>query len=255
MNTKQAIILINAALKKIAELRKRNPHSPDHVAFVQTTELDLIRIFGPDSIITKNFSAIDYSAIGQFFFNPLDFEDQIAEHRHKAYLDGLDRAEGFLKSAKEQLLKHGADNILRISRIRNEGARVFISHGVEGQALMKIERFIRALGLQPIVVVRGPSEGMSVDDLVEKRMSESDCAIILATADEQVDKRRQPRPNVIHEIGLAQEKFKKKVIYLKEDDCEFPSNVRPKVWGNFTQDNMEKAFEKISAELRSYGLL
>jgi len=54
---------------------------------------------------------------------------------------------------------------------------------------------------------------------------------------------------------MAQEKFKRKVIYLKENGCEFPSNVRPKVWGNFTQDNMENAFEKISKELRAFGLI
>jgi len=54
---------------------------------------------------------------------------------------------------------------------------------------------------------------------------------------------------------MAQEKFKRKVIYLKENDCEFPSNVRPKVWENFTQDNMENAFEKISKELRAFGLI
>ena len=46
-----------------------------------------------------------------------------------------------------------------------------------------------------------------------------------------------------------------RVIYLKEEGCEFPSNVRPKVWENFTQQNMECGFEKISKELRALGLL
>ena len=172
-----------------------------------------------------------------------------------AYQQGLEQAEGVLRSAREQLLQHGIDEVLRGGRIRSEAAKVFISHGKETQALTKVERFVRALGLEPVVVMRGPSEGMAVDDLVETRMSESDSAIILATADEEVAGRRPPRPNVIHEIGLAQEKLENRVIYLKEEGCEFPSNVAPKVWENFRQDNMEAAFDKISKELRAFGFL
>ncbi len=133
--------------------------------------------------------------------------------------------------------------------------RVFISHGIETSALQKIERFIRAMGLEPIIVKDKASEGLALDDLIEKRMTESDCVLILATADEEVEGRKQPRPNVIHEIGMAQEKFKDNIIYLKEKDCEFPSNVQPKVWESFTQDNMENAFIKIPKELRAFGLI
>ena len=96
---------------------------------------------------------------------------------------------------------------------------------------------------------------MSVDDLVERKMTESDCVVVLATADETVKGHKQPRLNVVHEIGLAQEKHRQRIVYLKEVGCEFPSNVAPKVWENFTQDNMEAAFEKVSKELRAFGLL
>ena len=37
--------------------------------------------------------------------------------------------------------------------------------------------------------------------------------------------------------------------------CQFPSNVNPKVWENFRQDNMEAAFEKIIKKLRAFELL
>ena len=115
--------------------------------------------------------------------------------------------------------------------------------------------YLSNIPLEPVIVIREASQGMSVDDLVDKKLSECDCAIILATADDPVGDRKQPRPNVIHEIGLAQEKLQNKVVYLKEESCEFPSNIRPKVWENFTQENMETAFEKISKELHAFGLL
>ena len=60
--------------------------------------------------------------------------------------------------------------------------------------------------------------------------------------------------HVLGSVGV-QYMYKPTLTLLKENGCEFPSNVRPKVWENFTQDNMENAFEKISKELRAIGLI
>jgi hypothetical protein len=255
MNKDEAITALREAISKILVLRTSRAYGPEHVQFIQSTGLEIERIFGPDSPISINFAKISYQYGGHVLGNPFNIDSIIERKNHIAYLEGLDIAEGILSSAIEQLLKYGADRILTESRIRRGEGSVFISHGKETPALRKVERFIRALGLQPVIVILGASEGLSVDDLVEKRMSESDCALILATVDDQVEGLKQPRLNVIHEIGMAQEKFGNKVIYLKENGCEFPSNVRPKVWENFSQDNMEVAFEKISKELRAFGLI
>jgi hypothetical protein len=255
MTLEEAIRLIDGALAKLPALRAAMPHSAGHVAFVQTTGLDLARIFGPKSAVCLNFAAIRYQSSGAFFASPLDFKQQYVSHKLGGYLNGLEQAEGVLRSAREQLVQHGMDDVLKGNETRTGGAKVFISHGTESSALTKVERFVRALGLLPIIVVRGASEGMAVDDLVERRMGECQCAIILATGDEDVGGRRQPRPNVLHEIGLAQEKLQNRVVYLKEEGCQFPSNVGPKVWENFTQGNMESAFEKISKELHAFGII
>jgi predicted nucleotide-binding protein len=255
MDAAEAIAALDDAIAQIPALRNGRRHSPEHVAFIQSTGLELARIFGPESTVSKNFSRITYTSSGSILTSYYSYEEDMARVRHEAYLQGLDVAEGILRSAKAQLERHGADRILRASRVRVEGAKVFISHGREGPALNKLERFLRALGTTPVIVVREPSEGMAVDDLVEKRMAESDCVVVLATADDLVEGRKQPRPNVIHEIGMAQEKVPNKIVYLKEEGCQFPSNVSPRVWGNFTHDNMEEAFEKVSKELRAFGLL
>jgi hypothetical protein len=255
LNKDEAIATLDLALSKIDKLRTGRVLSPEHVEFVQTTGLEIARIFGGESAIARNFSKIDYQSVPSFFGSPLNFDTEIARRRQEAYQRGLDFAEGVLTSARSQLESHGVDAILTASRIRTDGARIFVSHGKETIALGKVERFLRAVGAHPIIVVRGPSEGMSVDDLVETRLNEADCAIILATADDDISGKKQPRLNVIHEIGLAQEKLQNKVIYLIEEGCEFPSNVQPKVWENFTQQNMEAAFEKIMKEMRAFGLL
>jgi len=247
--------VIDVALAKIPELRQQRPGSAAHVAFVQSTGLDLARIFGSDSTVCKNFSRITYSSSGRIMTTVFDYERDLARAAMGAYLSGLEAAQGVLQSARDQVVRHGADAILRGAKHEGVGASIFISHGTETSALAKVERFVRAMGLNPVIVARGPSKGKAVDDVVEERLKECACAIILATADEAIGGRRQPRPNVIHEIGLAQEVLKDRLIYLKEEGCEFPSNVAPKIWETFSQGNMEAAFEKIVKELRAFEII
>ena len=255
MELDQALAILDTALAKIPALRQEVVFSPGHTEFVQTTGLELARIFGPQSTPAINFNNLDFTSHPSIISNAFDMERDLARARRGAYLRGLDMAEGILRSARGQLVTHGADRILTASRIRSTGARVFISHGRPSDALTKLERFLRSLGVEPVIVMYSASEGLGVDALVERRMSECDCAIVLATGDDVVDDYRQARPNVTHEIGLAQEKFNNKVVYLKEDGCRFPSNINPKVWESFTQANMEAAYEKVVKELRAFGLL
>lgn len=147
-----------------------------------------------------------------------------------------------------------------IGYISQQEKRVFVSHGNETKALAKLERFLRGLGITPIIVKHEPSLGKSLDDLVENQMETCAAVIILATRDDKIKDGKgkeyfQPRPNVIHEIGLAQEKVQHKIVYLKEKGCDFPSNIAPRVWESFTQDNMEEAFLKVVKELKAFGII
>jgi hypothetical protein len=47
----------------------------------------------------------------------------------------------------------------------------------------------------------------------------------------------------------------RRIIYLKEEGCKFPSNVSPKIWENFSQANMEWALIKVAKELRAFGIV
>lgn len=255
MNNVEAIVTINEAIGKLPKLRRCQAFSSEHTEFLQTTVLELRRIFGPDSDIVTSFHQISYQFEGTIITDIFDAEKDREIHNHKAYLAGLDMAEEILSSALQQLKKYAMEQLRAESKTKISGGRVFISHGTQTPALRKVERFIRTIGLDPVIVVEEASEGLAIDDLIEKRMNESDCALILATADEGIAGRKQPRPNVIHEIGLAQAIFKDKVIYLKEKGCDFPTNIQPKVWGSFVQNNMESAFEKIAKELHAFGFI
>ena len=133
--------------------------------------------------------------------------------------------------------------------------KAFISHGKKSAALNKLEEFLRTLGVELLIVKEQPSLDKTVNDKVNYYLSQADFVVILATGDDKIEGKLHPRQNVIHEIGLAQEKFPGKIIYLLEEGAEFPSNIRPKVWESFKQRNMMNAFLCIVKELRAYGML
>lgn len=145
--------------------------------------------------------------------------------------------------------------------VRQIPASVFISHGKGSVALRKLEQFMRALGIEPLIVVTQASLDKDVPDKVSLYLGQADFVVILATRDDTVRDRktgaeiRQPRQNVVHEIGLAQKTHPGRVIYLLEKGASFPSNISPRVWASFTQRSMMDAFLAIIRELRSYGLL
>jgi len=133
--------------------------------------------------------------------------------------------------------------------------KAFISHGKASAALNKLTEFLETLGINPLIVKRQPSLDKTVDAKVEYYLNQADLVIALATGDDEVEGKRQPRQNVIHEIGLAQKTHPGRIIYLLEEGTEFPSNIRPKVWESFKQRNMINAFLGIVRELRAYGML
>jgi len=133
--------------------------------------------------------------------------------------------------------------------------KAFISHGKESPALRKLKEFIETLGMETIIVKKQASLDKDLPDKVNLYLTQADFVIILATADDKVEDKLQPRQNVIHEIGLAQKTHPGKIIYLLEEGTEFPSNIRPKVWESFKQRNMMNAFLGIVRELRAYGML
>jgi hypothetical protein len=66
MDRDQALAIIDRALGKIPGLRSGRPFSAAHVEFHQTTGMELARIFGADSPISLNFSAITYRSYASY---------------------------------------------------------------------------------------------------------------------------------------------------------------------------------------------
>ncbi len=136
-------------------------------------------------------------------------------------------------------------------------ANIFISHGRESEALNLLRNSISAIGQIPLIVMEESRLGKSLHDKVLTYMRRCTVGIILATGDDELkgSEYLQPRQNVIHEIGLAQEILTNRITYLLEEGTEFPSNITPKVYEPFTKDNLSKAFIAIVRDLKAFGIL
>jgi len=133
--------------------------------------------------------------------------------------------------------------------------KAFVSHGRESEALFKIQKFLRNLSVDPILVKDQPSLDKTLTDKVSYYLLQADFVVVLATGDDEVKGTKHPKQNVIHEIGLAQNTHAGKIIYLLETGTEFPSNIDPKVWERFNQTNIENVFERMVLELTAMGML
>lgn len=135
--------------------------------------------------------------------------------------------------------------------------KAFIAHGGASRARAKLEDFLLALGVEPLIVEERPSEGRSVNDNVGHYFNQSDCAIILATKGDIDSNTGEfiPRGNILIEVGMSLQRLPNKTIYLLEKGAKFPSDISEKVWERFTHGNMEKAFIKVAKELKAFGLL
>jgi len=134
--------------------------------------------------------------------------------------------------------------------------KVFISHGSSEVPLLRVERFLEALGVEPLIVKDQASEGKSINQAVKNYLSQADCAIILATQENEIDNQGHTGENIINEEGWAKKYVEDRIIYLLEDKVDvIPSNFREKVYQRFSETNLSDAFIKIAKELKAFGFI
>jgi len=253
----ELVNVIGLLKKRLEDLRKdasiRDFDGGGFRAWAQGVEAILIRGIGDQS--TRLLAQFRKATLG------LPMPDSIIDPGDKKVMfkrrfeNKLPEVEAVLGNVIWELEMFGLPDSLLEAEIGKEAPKVFVAHGGKSTALDKLCRFLKALGVEALVVEEQPSKSKAVDDKVQHYMSEADCAIILATGNDEIKGKLYPRQNVIHEIGLAQRTLPERIIYLLEKGTEFPSNIHPKVWESFTQDCMDEAFIAIARELRAFGLI
>lgn len=248
MKGSEAIEILKQELLKIPRLRQL---APDNQEFTLWREKVI-------NVINAGLAADDRTRFSLAVPIRLDWSwlqtNRLAQADAQAkYIEDLNSCETALKSIIQKYEILGLETAQ--STVAEPIVKAFISHGKESVALSKVKEFLSALGIEPVSVRKQPSLDKTLDDKVDYYLNQADFVVILATGDDVVDGKRQPRQNVSHEIGLAQKTHAGKIIYLLEEEAEFSSNIGPKVWEPFNQNNMENVFVYIVGELRAFGVL
>lgn len=221
METNAAVIEVEHLLAQVDLVLSSGRNSAEFAEWRMSGRLVLNEIFGETHLIARHFAGVTYYIPTSTIIQGWDPNAEIERLGVIAFRHGIETQRGILRSALDHLTKFGVPELAPSAG--KQKTRVFISHGSAEDVLETITHFIEDdLDLDAVIVKRKPSGGASIDDRVEALMDTSDVIVILATADDQVESgAKQPRQNVIHEIGLAQAKMPDRVIYLKEDATVF----------------------------------
>jgi predicted nucleotide-binding protein len=163
--------------------------------------------------------------------------------------DALNEAIGRLKSGQEFPPPNSSTETV---------LRIFISHGGRTPSRDRLEKFVRALGADPVIVEDQQNLGTSINGKVEREVKTSHYGVVVATAERGAtqDERVYPRLNVIDEIPRLQAILgRDKVLLLLEEGVSLPSNTTELVRSRFSQDSMDEALTQLVTELRSLGIL
>lgn len=158
--------------------------------------------------------------------------------------------ENTIKTQKQNYkkLEFNTDDKSKINKteLNMQSRRIFIVHGHNEGILQTVARVLEKQNLKPIILKEEPSEGLTIIEKFETN-SKSDFAIILLTADDEGNKKGasklnlRARQNVVFEMGYFFALLgRNKVICLRENGVEVPSDISGRVYINIDENDKWK---------------
>lgn len=141
-----------------------------------------------------------------------------------------------------------------VLRGKSEKPVIFISYCHDHQTVCYyFKEFLQTLGFFPLRAEDIPKKGAKLPSHVKSCMKVADAFLILFTPDEKRKGKYYPASNVVYESARAEELKPQKVIYLKEEKAELPSDINP-VYISFDKDHLPEGIIKLIKELTAMGL-
>jgi predicted nucleotide-binding protein len=110
------------------------------------------------------------------------------------------------------------------------------------------------------VAVDEPNLGRPIGIKVRETMEECNCAILIFTADEEfTDKDSnavwRPSENIIYELGAASYLYGERIVIMKEDKVDFPTDFKEIGYISFSKDKLVDKAMDIIKELIGFKIL
>lgn len=143
---------------------------------------------------------------------------------------------------------------------RELGKSIFIAHGKNKKPLEQLKKILDQFKVPYKVAVDEPNLGRPISSKVKEIMESCNCAILIFTADEEFfDKEGEstwrPSENVAYELGAANYLYDNKIVILKEEGVEFPSNFSDIGYISFIKDQLENKSLDVIKELIGFGIV
>ena len=146
------------------------------------------------------------------------------------------------------------------SSLSLDRSKIFVVHGHDEGALQATARFLKTIGLEPIVLGEQPDQGLTIIEKFEACASEVGFAVALLTPDDlggaaadEVQKTRA-RQNVIFELGYFVGALGRgRACLLRRGQVEIPSDLAGVIYTDF--DHPREGWKvKLARELKAAGM-
>jgi predicted nucleotide-binding protein len=139
------------------------------------------------------------------------------------------------------------------------GTDVFIVHGHDSEAKVKVARFLsKLLAREPIILHEQADRGRTIIEKFESHAEQVGSAIVLLTGDDEggavgEPQQRRARQNVVLELGFFLAKLgRERVVILYEQDVELPSDIHGVLY--VPLDSQGAWRNAVARELQAAGL-
>lgn len=174
----------------------------------------------------------------------------------------LDEEEAETKEEELPKLKHVPTTITQEEKMAKKelGQGIFIAHGKNKRPLEQLKRILDQFKIPYKVAIDEPNLGRPIGAKVKEIMESCNCAILIFTADgEFFDKEGnsiwRPSENIVYELGASSYLYENRIVILKEEGVEFPSNFSDLGYISFVKDQLETKSVDVLKELIGFGIV
>jgi predicted nucleotide-binding protein len=211
-------------------------------------------IFGEHSHYVDDFEEIQYTDFVSHLLAA------VGEPNTKLW-EGLEAARGLLQRMIDEIKASEESSVSSAGTVQqrttSHGKSVFIGHG-RSLAWLAVRRVLQEeWGLKIVCFESEPRTSKSIVSILNEMLDQANFGVIVLTAEDVTSTGEvRGRQNVIHEAGLAQGKLGfEKVVILKQEGVEEPSNLAGLQYISFPENKIEKAFYELQAVLKRERLI
>lgn len=176
-----------------------------------------------------------------------------------------DRVDAMDDDMNDQSVQEPTDNVASSAKQERTpaaqlGQGIFIAHGKNKKPLEQLRRILDQFKIPYKVAVDEPNLGRPIGTKVKEIMESCNCAILIFTADEEFFDREgksiwRPSENVVYELGASAYLYGSRIVILKEDGVQFPSNFQDLGYIPFEKDQLEAKSLEVLKELIGFGIV